>query len=238
MADPVTAALIGAGIGGVKGLIQGKNPLEQAAVGALLGGGGAYLGGAMGLGGATAGGAGAAAEGAKDVGTAAASNAIGNAGNISMFTPTGVAGLQTMTPALTGLETVGGAAGEQALAQGATLYGAGGTGSEGMFDLANSTLSVNPSSLTPAVAGGGGYDPSLFGTLKGYGTDALNYMKNNKLQTAALGLEGYKALNQHQPQQQAPVLPVKQGNQGAFAVPDFQMATIPERKKQPYSLLG
>jgi hypothetical protein len=238
MSDPVTAALIGAGIGGVKGLIQGKSPLEQAAMGALLGGGGAYLGGAMGLGGAAGEATGAVAEGAKDVGTSVASNAIGNAGNISMFTPTGVAGIQTMTPALTGLEALGGATGEQAIAQGASLYGAGGTGSEGMFDLANSTLSVNPSSMASSVAGGGGYDPSLLGKLKGYGNDALEYMKNNKMQTAMLGLEGYKALNPPQQNTQAPLLPVKQGNQGSFAVPDFQMAMIPERKKQLYSLLG
>jgi len=58
MADPVTLALIGAGVSGGSSLLRGKGlgqSLENAAIGGALGYGGGYLGQAAGLGGATAG---------------------------------------------------------------------------------------------------------------------------------------------------------------------------------------
>lgn len=51
MSDPVTAAMIGAGVGGGTSLLRGKSlgsALQNAAIGGALGGAGSYLGGAMG----------------------------------------------------------------------------------------------------------------------------------------------------------------------------------------------
>jgi hypothetical protein len=51
MSDPVTAAMIGAGVSGGTSLLRGKSlgsSLQNAAVGGALGGAGSYLGGAMG----------------------------------------------------------------------------------------------------------------------------------------------------------------------------------------------
>jgi hypothetical protein len=51
MSDPVTAAMIGAGVSGGTSLLQGKSldkSLRNAAIGAAVGGTGGYLGGAMG----------------------------------------------------------------------------------------------------------------------------------------------------------------------------------------------
>jgi hypothetical protein len=51
MSDPVTAAMVGAGISGGTSLLRGKSlgsSLRNAAVGGALGGAGSYLGGAMG----------------------------------------------------------------------------------------------------------------------------------------------------------------------------------------------
>jgi hypothetical protein len=63
MSDPVTAAMIGAGVSGGTSLLRGKSlgsSLRNAAVGGALGGAGSYLGGAMGgagnIGGAAKGG--------------------------------------------------------------------------------------------------------------------------------------------------------------------------------------
>ncbi len=57
MSDPITAAMVGAGVGGGTSLLQGKSlgsSLKNAAIGGALGGAGGYLGGAMGgAGGAT-----------------------------------------------------------------------------------------------------------------------------------------------------------------------------------------
>ena len=61
MSDPITAAAIGAGVGGGTSLLRGKSlgsSLKNAAIGGALGGAGGYLGGAMGgAGGATSTGA-------------------------------------------------------------------------------------------------------------------------------------------------------------------------------------
>ena len=59
MSDPVTAAMIGAGVSGGTSLLQGKKlstSLKNAAIGGALGGAGGYLGGAMGGAGGAAGG--------------------------------------------------------------------------------------------------------------------------------------------------------------------------------------
>jgi hypothetical protein len=51
MSDPITAAMIGAGVSGGTSLLRGKSlgsSLQNAAIGGALGGAGSYLGGAMG----------------------------------------------------------------------------------------------------------------------------------------------------------------------------------------------
>ncbi len=59
MSDPITAAMVGAGVGGGTSLLRGKSlgsALQNAAIGGALGGAGGYLGGAMGgVGGGTTG---------------------------------------------------------------------------------------------------------------------------------------------------------------------------------------
>ena len=58
MSDPITAAMVGAGVGGGTSLLRGKSlgsALQNAAIGGALGGAGSYLDGAMGgVGGAKA----------------------------------------------------------------------------------------------------------------------------------------------------------------------------------------
>ena len=57
MSDPITAAMVGAGVGGGTSLLKGKGigkSLQDAAIGGVLGGAGGALGGAMGGAGGTA----------------------------------------------------------------------------------------------------------------------------------------------------------------------------------------
>lgn len=75
MSDPITAAMVGAGISGGTSLLQGKSlgkSLQNAAIGGALGGAGGYLGGAMG-------GAGSAAKGATG-------NVMGEIGGANLIT--------------------------------------------------------------------------------------------------------------------------------------------------------
>jgi hypothetical protein len=154
MSDPIT---IGAAIGAGTSLIRGGNPIKGAVIGAAGGAGyGALTGSGWAgnllsqgglMGGATPG----------VVGSTGATNAIGNAGMISPFTPQGVAGVQTMTPGLTGAEQVLGQAGQQAMAQSAPMY----TGQQGMFDTMGGVTTApgvsNAIMTGETVAGGGGY---------------------------------------------------------------------------------
>jgi len=58
MSDPITAAMVGAGVSGGTSLLRGKglgSSLKDAAIGGALGGAGGYLGGAMGGAGGAAG---------------------------------------------------------------------------------------------------------------------------------------------------------------------------------------
>jgi hypothetical protein len=125
--------------------------------GAFTGGLGGLSGGAMG----TAAQATKAAEAAKLAQAGAPTGAInsalyGSAQNISPFTPTGVAGVQTATPGLTGSQTVLGQAGQQAMAQSAPLY-------QGAQSMMGQSGVSNAIMTNPTVAGGGGYNPSAFG---------------------------------------------------------------------------
>jgi hypothetical protein len=125
--------------------------------GAFTGGLGGLSGGAMG----TAAQATKAAEALKLAQAGAPTGAInsalyGSAQNISPFTPTGVAGVQTATPGLTGSQTVLGQAGQQAMAQSAPLY-------QGAQSMMGQSGVSNAIMTNPTVAGGGGYNPSAFG---------------------------------------------------------------------------
>jgi hypothetical protein len=125
--------------------------------GAFTGGLGGLSGGAMG----TAAQATKAAEALKlaqaGAPTASINSALyGSAQNISPFTPTGVAGVQTATPGLTGSQTVLGQAGQQAMAQSAPLY-------QGAQSMMGQSGVSNAIMTNPTVAGGGGYNPSAFG---------------------------------------------------------------------------
>ena len=100
MSDPITAAMVGAGVGGGTSLLRGKSlgsSLQNAAIGGALGGAGSYLGGAMGgVGGATGGTTGAAVPGS--IGTELAFNpATGTFLNPSYF-----AGATSSMPLYTG----------------------------------------------------------------------------------------------------------------------------------------
>ena len=153
MSDPIT---IGAGVGAGISLLRGGNPLQGAAVGGL---GGAGYGALTGSGWA----GNLLSKGGMLTPTTAASTSplgtgiMGNAEMISPFTPQGVAGVQTMTPGLTGAEQVLGQAGQQAMAQSAPLY----TGRQGMFDTmggVSNPAGVSNAIMTGATAqGGGGY---------------------------------------------------------------------------------
>jgi hypothetical protein len=156
MSDPIT---IGAGLGAGLSVIQGKNPLKGAAMGGLGGAGyGALAGKGMAGNLLSQGGLfGGAATGAGTSVVPGATNAIANPGMISPFTPQGVAGVQTMTPGLTGAAPILGQAGEQAVAQGANLY----SGRQGMMDTLGGVS--NPQGVSNAIMtgatqqGGGGY---------------------------------------------------------------------------------
>ena len=154
MSDPIT---IGAGLGAGISVIQGKNPLKGAAMGGLGGAGyGALTGSGMAGNLLSQGGVlGGAATGAGTSVVPGATNAIGNAGMISPFTPQGVAGVQTMTPGLTGAASILGQAGQQAMAQSAPLY----TGSQGMMDTGGGMFMRGGVSapIPGAEMSGGGY---------------------------------------------------------------------------------
>ena len=80
MSDPITAAMVGAGVSGGTSLLKGKDigkSLQDAAIGGALGGAGGYLGGAMG-------GAGGAATG---TGTGAGAAVPGSIGTELVFNP-------------------------------------------------------------------------------------------------------------------------------------------------------
>lgn len=178
MSDPIT---IGAGLGAGLSVIQGKNPLKGAAMGGLGGAGyGALTGSGMAGNLLSQGGVlGGAATGAGTSVVPGATNAIANPGMISPFTPQGVAGVQTVTPGLTGAAPILGQAGEQAMAQGANLY----SGRQGMFDtlggVSNPQGVSNAIMTGPAMQGGGGYDNSFLGSMGRFGDKISNFAEQN-----------------------------------------------------------
>ena len=118
MSDPITAAMVGAGVGGGTSLLRGKSlgsSLKNAAIGGALGGGGSYLGGLMGGAGGATGGTTGAVEGS--IGTELVFNPatgtylnpeyfVGAGGSMPLFTGGGNA----LSQIGTGLSSFGGAA--------------------------------------------------------------------------------------------------------------------------------
>lgn len=185
--------LIPAAIGAVGSAAMGKSPITGALMGGALGG----LGSAAGLFGSGAAGAGATGTGAT---TAGGTGLFGATEAISPFTPTGVFGAQTMTPGLTGAVTGLGSAAPAMAAQNAPLY----TGSTGMFDIAGTQNQILGGLGPQTVMGGGGYDPSLLGSVQrglesGYGS-LSDWAKANPMQ--ALSTTG-QAIQAVSPQEQA-----------------------------------
>lgn len=196
--------LVPAAIGAVSSAAMGKNPLLGAAMGGALGGVGSSL-----FGGA----AGAGATGAGAASTTPAS-LFGATEAISPFTPTGVLGTQTMTPALTGLQQTLGTTGEQFLAQNAPLY----TGPASMFDIAGTQNQILGGIGQATAAGGGGFDPSFLGSVQrglesGYGS-LSDWAKANPMQALSTTGQAIQAVSpQEQPQQtiQSVIPPIVKG---------------------------
>jgi hypothetical protein len=223
MSDPVTAAMVGAGISGGTSLLRGKSlgsSLQNAAIGGALGGAGSYLGGAMG------GAGGAKATSANPlVGNAMATEGASNMGNIGMA--------NTFN---TGAGTVLGQSGTYAQGLNPELY----TGSRGMFDIAqNSTLGYDPTFLggqgSATFAGGGGYDTSLFGGLK-RGVSSImpgDVIMGNPIGYGNLALNAYDRMNQSQaPLQPSPMISAQQlmGQQTPAPIPQFNTLLQPSRR--------
>ena len=201
MSDPIT---IGAGLGAGLSVIQGKNPLKGAAMGGLGGAGyGALTGSGMAGNLLSQGGVlGGAATGAGTSVVPGATNAIGNAGMISPFTPQGVAGVQTMTPGLTGAEQVLGQAGQQAMAQSAPLY----TGSQGMMDTGGGMFMKGGVSapIPGAEMSGGGYDNSFLGSMGRFGDKISNFAEQNPRTTQVASQVALQNMLQPRQTQQLP----------------------------------
>ena len=182
--------LIPAAIGAVSSAAMGKNPLLGAAMGGALGGVGSSL-----FGGAAAG-----ATGANAAQAATPASLFGTTEAISPFTPTGVLGTQTATSALSGMQPTLGMAGEQFAAQNAPLY----TGSTGMFDVGGTQNQILGGLGQQTAMGGGGYDPSLMGSVKrgiesGYGT-LSDWAKANPMQALSTTGQMVQAVSPQEPQ--------------------------------------
>jgi hypothetical protein len=201
MSDPIT---IGAGLGAGLSVIQGKNPLKGAAMGGLGGAGyGALAGKGMAGNLLSQGGLfGGAATGAGTSVVPGATNAIGNAGMISPFTPQGVAGVQTMTPGLTGAAPILGQAGQQAMAQSAPLY----TGSQGMMDTGGGMFMRGGVSapIPGAEMSGGGYDDSFLGSVGRFGDKISTFAEQNPRTTQVASQVALQNMLQPRQTQQLP----------------------------------
>ena len=190
--------LIPAAIGAVGSAAMGKSPITGALMGGALGG----LGGAAGLFGSSAAGAGAAGAGAAGTAASTPATLFGATEAISPFTPTGVLGAQTMTPALTGSITGLGSAAPAMAAQNALPY----AGSTGMFDVAGTQNQILGGIGQQTAMGGGGFDPSFMGGIQrgiesGYGT-LSDWAKANPMQALSTTGDVVKAVS---PQEQQPM---------------------------------
>ena len=112
----------------------------------------------------------------------------------------GVLGTQTATSALSGMQPTLGMAGEQFAAKNAPLY----TGSTGMFDVGGTQNQILGGLGQQTAMGGGGYDPSLMGSVKrgiesDYGT-LSDWAKANPMQALSTTGQMVQAVTPQEPQ--------------------------------------
>ncbi len=200
MSDPVTAAMVGAGVGGGTSLLRGKSlgsALQNAAIGGALGGAGSYLGGAMG----GAGNVGGAAKGGINF------SSIGSGLGGTTGLPVGGQGVNL---ASLGYDAT----------QGANLLGNLGTG---ITQTSNPLLylSGTPGMLDDAINLTNPVTDSVFNRM---GTSVIDSIKANPFPAANLGMSVYDRMNQSQaPLQPSPMLSAQQlmGQQGPVPTPQF-----------------
>jgi hypothetical protein len=218
MSDPITAAMVGAGISGGTSLLKGKGlgkSLQDAAIGGVLGGAGGALGGALG------GASGAAGAAGSTAGTAAGTTAGTTAG----------------TAAGTGAGTAAGAGTIESAglvfnpATGTYLnpsYFAGATSGMPLYTGAGSTLSQIGTGL-------GSLGSEINTGLSNLGGSALESLKANPVQAAGLGLNVYDRMNQQPQQMQGQQLGIIRPQQSGQYKPVLNTML---QKRNPYSLLG
>jgi hypothetical protein len=215
--DPITitgiaaldAALTGAGVGAVGGLVTGNDPLKGALLGGAVGGGGSLLG----LGGGAAGGA---SQGITDL-----SNMV-----TPLETSLGTASEQLAPNAFGGVGIDLGNLGYNAT-EGSNLLGGMGTGI---------TQTANP--LMNMTAGGqlASSAPTLMDKLANAPSYVGNWASANPMSTAQLGLNAYDRLNQQpKPLQSSPSAGVNRGK-GAVDYQPLLNIEVP-KQKYPHSLL-
>ena len=224
--DPITitgiaaldAALTGAGVGAVGGLVTGNDPLKGALLGGAMGGGGSLLG----LGGGAAGGASQGVQlgqealptVATDLSTAALENSIN--GISTNLAPNALGG------ASVNLGNLGYNATE-----GANLLGGMGTG---ITQSANPLMNMGSSG--ELVSG----MPTFMDKLANAPSYVGNWASANPMSTAQLGLNAYDRLNeQPKPLQSSPSAGVNRGK-GAVDYQPLLNIEVP-KQKYPHSLL-
>lgn len=206
MSDPVTAAMIGAGISGGTSLLRGKSlgsSLRNAAVGGALGGAGSYLGGAMG-----------GAGGSKVLNQGIVPGPIPNVPTTFM---------NENIPAFMTSE-----ASRNAAAFNPSSYA--------MQTYSDGVLNQYAPNFADIARGksvdftGGGYGSGFFNNL---GSSAIDAVKANPFPALNLGMNVYDRMNPSAaPLQPSPMLSAQQlmGQQGAVPIPQFNsMAQLPRK---------
>jgi len=206
MSDPITAAMVGAGVGGGTSLLRGKSlgsSLQNAAIGGALGGAGGYLGGAMG-----------GAGGSKVLNQGIVPGPIPNVSTTFM---------NENIPAFMTSE-----AGRNAAAFNPSSY-AMQTYSDGVLN----QYAPNFADIARGKSAdftGGGYGQGFFENL---GSSAMDAVKANPFQAGTLGLNLYDRMTPSQaPLQPSPMLNAQQlmGQQGAVPTPQFNsMLQLPRK---------
>jgi len=206
MSDPITAAMVGAGVSGGTSLLRGKSlgsSLQNAALGGALGGAGSYLGGAMG-----------GAGGSKVLNQGIVPGPIPSVPTTFM---------NENIPAFMTSE-----AGRNAAAFNPSSY-AMQTYSDGVLN----QYAPNFADIAKGQSAdftGGGYGPGFFDNL---GSSAINAVKTNPFQAAGLGMNVYDRMNQSQALlQPSPMLNAQQlmGQQGPVPTPQFNSLLQPSRR--------
>jgi len=201
MADPITLAMIGGGIGAAGGLATGNDPFKTALLGAGIGATGGLMGGAGAAGGAAAGGAAAGTAG-----TGAGAGLVGGANltGAGLAAGTGAGtfapAIGTVAPSMLGTPTLNASLLTPGVASGlgATPSVYGGLGASSLMDKTGAFLSNN------------------------IGNPFANMSTRDKV---GLGLQGVGMLNQPQQQMQsAPVMPIRPGNPDMVSTPLYNVA--------------